>query len=192
MKKFTALFFACTALVACQNTWNYKGKSYTSTNEVVGVMVADQDAYTSQIKPLNRPVTDKNLVVVVPSRTYFMENHLRVLREGTPNLTMAAIDANPGFATGYSEYINLPKWIETKKIYPAIEVKVVDVPTSILPADQSDVLIMTLTPKLGARDQWYFHSAKNGKRAIQGDNGVVELFDRWDSMLDAVKTAAMQ
>ncbi|MHA7066828.1 hypothetical protein [Azospirillum argentinense] len=193
MKKVAVLAVSILLVAGCnQTTYWYKDKKNLSKEEFQRVFVADRENDMSNIKPLTKPVTTRRLLVAIPSRSGYYANRLAVAQAGAPNATVADVEAVPANDSWYWDYANMRRWVERKNIYPAVEEKIVDNPGAFQPSNDYDVLALTVQSKPGQRDQWHYYSQRNGKQTVSPDSSASDTLANWESMLDAIKAAAIQ
>ncbi|WP_137106038.1 hypothetical protein [Azospirillum argentinense] len=178
---------------ACaQPAWIYNGKRYEDGELMRRDMAAVNDSYLAQLKPLNKPVTQRELKVFIPERSYFMDAKLSYLKVGFPTATMNDIEKGYLATTNYDENSNLWRRIEKKGIFPKVTYSYVGGASGIQPTDEYDVFVFSVATQPPAIDQWYYISKRNGRQAIHFDVNLTDIYARADSQLDAIKAAAMQ
>ncbi|WP_146205883.1 hypothetical protein [Azospirillum sp. TSH58] len=185
---------ACLMMLgACaQQAWVYNGKRYEDKELLKRDMAYMNESYLNQLKPLQRPVTARELRIFVPERSYFMNTKLNYVKVGYSAATMADLENDYVVTNSYDESSNLWKRIEKKGIFPRVSYSYVRDASGIQPSDEYDVLVFSVATQPPAIDQWYYISKRSGRQAIYFDQNLTDIFARCDSQLDAIKAAAMQ
>jgi hypothetical protein len=188
-------FIVMTALLvsACvQPAWVYDGKRYTDRVQLQNDMDANFNSLLANLKPLQQPVTNRDLKIFMPDKVWLIDTKLEYIRIGTPLATRDMISNDILFNTNYTENSRLEDLIRKKNIFRSVSKIATTGNQDVQPSDDYDALVYSTATKPPAIDQFYYVSKRNGKQIIAFDQNLTSIQERVESQLNAIKGAALQ
>jgi len=193
IRSMTVTLLSIFVLAGCaRQTMVFNGKTYTDMAEYTRDVHSDWDSTLASITPLPHPVSDRRLIILYPSRSYYQQARLNLVRQMSPSATIDQLEKNVNFYIQYDMYTMMPRNVARKGIFPKVETVLADGADQVQPTGDYDVLVLTLASTQSSKDQWYYYSKRNGKQAISMDMGARTTAERNASILDSIKVAALQ
>lgn len=192
IKKFVGLIVFA-ALNGCAVNYTFEGNKYDSQEKFQQAVDSKVIAVLSTITPLPTPLSQKKLVIAIPSEpTLIAESVNRfVARQGTqPTGPAAEIIQN----------LSKSNFKNTKVFYEAVQKKNIFASTqfiemksmtgSFAASPDTDVLFM-VEPSQNS-NQWYYVTQKQGKQIFSYDRSSPTPEGKVQAFVDAVQTQAIR
>ncbi|NUB05843.1 hypothetical protein FW320_06590 [Azospirillum sp. Vi22] len=180
------------SLSGCGQKYVLDGKVYTSKEEAENAAAVERSQYLARLAPLPWPLSSRSVVIAYPSEKKFYSTKVSIAKSIGRSDTEESVRGVMLYRDMYRNYASLAEVIEKKNIFKASEKVVFDRDANVEPSDDKDVIVLVLAESASAHDQFYYLSKRNGRQAIMVDAGLPTVAQRRDSLLDYIKTVALQ
>lgn len=178
LKSLAAIAMAI-ALSGCA-TYTYNGETFNSTADAYASQENLMQNYLSNVEPLTSPLSDKKLVVGIPTSERLMDTVTG--GDATSRKYLVNIFEK--------EYMLFYRAAKKRNIYSQIELLRTD-GGDLVPADNKDLFYLKITSNnKGA--QWYLSSVESGKQVASIDLGLEEYSDKAISMINQIEAFAIK
>ena len=177
--KFLAAVALSLSMSGCA-TYTYNGETFNSTADAYSNQDNLMQSYLLSVEPLDTPLSDKKLVVGIPSSERLMDTVIGgndALRKYVLNIME-------------KEYMLFYRAAKKRNIYSQTELQRTD-GDDLVPADNKDIFYLKITSNnKGA--QWYLSSAESGKQVATIDFGLEEYSDKANSIINQIEAFAIK
>ncbi|MDD2608558.1 MAG: hypothetical protein PHX60_02545 [Giesbergeria sp.] len=193
MIKKIAITICFLALGGCATTYIYDNKSYDSKEKYLQAVDAKVATVLASIKPLPRPLTQRKLVVAIPSAIALTEaekkNFVKVQgKEPSAQQVEVQLNVNHGVFKDTKVFFDA---IQKMNIFASTQFIEMDSTTGYFPASpDTDTLFISISP--GNSGQWFYVSHKYGKQIFLYDKSNATAEVRLQAFIDAVQVQALR
>lgn len=169
------------------NQYRYDTEIYKGEESFLSAVRAKMNTALDQVKPLEKPITNKDLIIGVPSLEHFkiLNREFNKMNGNSVNATKMSDTLAEG---SYIDIMNIARAFKKSNIYLNSKIKTTD--GGMLVPSKKTTVIYLFTPS-STVIQWYISGDKVGKQTLDMDRGMTSITGKINSMLDRVKSYAL-
>lgn len=190
--KFFLLSLGFFALTGCGATYYLDGVKYENA-EAFQIAVDDfNNQYVATVTPLAAPLTEKELLFVIPSQQAIYQESIRRHISAEGNIGELAKEQYMNLAIHSSKGGKANKEAISKRgIYKNVRLlETQSLVNDIAPTSEYDVLLFS-EPSIGT-GQWFYSSEKHGKQVFSEDRSGITPEQKVQNYLNAVQMMAIR
>lgn len=193
MKKILTMISAVIILTGCSAHYFLDGKKYDNETLFQGAVEAKRQDALASIQPLPSPLTNKRLIVAIPSeQAVYEENSRRHLANTGKELSGIGIEQNRNLSKANFKLAKaFFEGVQKRGVYSGIEIKETGSMTnSIEPSPDYDVMYYT-EPAVNS-GQYFYASSKHGRQIFSYDRSQPGATAQLNNFINAVQTFAIR
>ena len=191
------LFVIATTMSACVTaTYKADGQTYKSRDEAMAASMRSFAEADAAISAGAMPLVERKLLVVIPTASavsrafeaFVVKQGKTYAAPGTPARAQDDFTAD----TIVANWKSIAGSLKKANVYQDVLIQDVDsTESNIQPSANQDVLSIYMGAQLG-NPTFYFQSAKYGKQVVAADWGKATAGERRRSIIDDIKSKALQ
>lgn len=187
------MLLAATALTGCAVTYTYEGQKYTSKEDFHRAVDDNLANSVATITPLAAPLTERKLIIAIPSETTLHAEYVRrfVVGQGSQPIGNAKEIIDNLTKSNYKNYKVFYEAAQRRNIYSATQFVTLDsMNGSLEPSSTTDTLYF-VEPTQGS-GQWFYATAKYGKQIFAYDRSSPGAAGKLKGFNDALQVQAIR
>lgn len=193
MKKVVSLFFAVVLLSGCATNYTFEGARYEGSEAFQRAVDQHVSATLAQVTPLPKPLTNKRLIVAIPSEATILTENIKrtaALNGRQPTGVQLELIENLSKSTHKTTVVAYDA-IKKRGVFPGVIVNETATPVnSIEPSKDYDVMYYTeATPGSG---QLFYSSVKHGRQVFPWDRSGANMSAKISAFIESVQALAIR